>query len=104
MPPLLWRASYGLAFATYSAAMAFLVLALFLRFAETGGRLLDMLRPSAYGIYLVHYVFIIWLQSAVYGYSLPAVVKFALVFAGTLSLSWATTVMLRKIPAVARMI
>ena len=103
-PPLVWRASYGLAFATYSAAMAFLVLALFLRFAETGGRLLDMLRPSAYGIYLVHYVFIIWLQSAVYGYSLPAVVKFALVFAGTLSLSWATTVMLRKIPAVARMI
>ncbi len=103
-PPLLWRASYGLAFATYSAAMAFLVSALFLCFAESGWRLLDALRPSAYGVYLVHYIFIIWLQYAVHDYSFPAVVKFAIVFAGTLSMSWGLTVMLRKIPLVARMI
>jgi peptidoglycan/LPS O-acetylase OafA/YrhL len=103
-PPLLWKVSYGLAFATYSAAMAFMVSAFFLRSAESGWRLLDALRPSAYGIFLVHYIFIIWLQYAVYDYSFPAAVKFAIVFAATLSMSWGLTVILRKIPVVARMI
>jgi peptidoglycan/LPS O-acetylase OafA/YrhL len=103
-PPLLWKTSYGLAFATYSAAMAFTVSAIFLRFADSSWRLLDALQPSAYGVYLLHYIFIIWLQYAVYDYSFPAFVKFAIVFAGTLSMSWGLTVMLRKIPAVARMI
>jgi surface polysaccharide O-acyltransferase-like enzyme len=103
-PPLVWKTGYGLAFATYSAAMAFTVSAFFLRFADSGRRLLDALRPSAYGVFLLHYIFIIWLQYAVYDYSFPAGIKFAIVLAGTLSMSWGITVMLRKIPAVARMI
>jgi surface polysaccharide O-acyltransferase-like enzyme len=103
-PPLAWRAGYGLAFAMYSGAMAFLVSALFLRFAGAQSRLLDALRPSAYGVYLLHYIFIIWLQYAVYDDPLPAGAKFAIVFAGTLSLSWGLTAALRRIPAVARMI
>ena len=103
-PPLVWRAGYGLAFAMYSGAMAFLVSALFLRFAGAEWRLLDALRPSAYGVYLLHYIFIIWLQYAVYDDPLPAGAKFAIVFAGTLSLSWGLTAALRRIPAVARMI
>ncbi len=103
-PPLAWRAGYGLAFALFSAAMAFTVPAIFLRFAESGWSLLDALQPSAYGVYLLHYIFIIWLQYAVYDYWFPAGVKFAIVFAGTLSMSWALTVLLRKIPVVARMI
>jgi surface polysaccharide O-acyltransferase-like enzyme len=103
-PPLLWKVGYGLAFAMYSAAMAFTVSAVFLRFAKFSWRLLDALQPAAYGIYLLHYVFIIWLQYAVYDYSLSAGVKFAIVFAGTLSMSWVLTVILRKIPVVARMI
>jgi surface polysaccharide O-acyltransferase-like enzyme len=103
-PPLSWRAGYGLVFALFSAAMTFTVLAVFLRFASSNLRLLDAMRPSAYGIFLVHYIFIIWLQYAVYDYSWPAGVKAATVFAGTLALSWGLTVMLRKIPLVARMI
>ena len=103
-PPLAWRAGYGLAFAMYSGAMAFLVSALFLRFAGAQSRLLDALRPSAYGVYLLHYIFIIWLQYAVYDDPLPAGVKFAIVFAGTLSLSWGLTAALRRIPVVARVI
>ena len=103
-PPLLWKVGYGVAFATYSAAMAFTVVAIFVRFAESGWSVLDALQPSAYGIFLVHYVFILWLQYALYDYSLPAVVKFAVVFAGTLSMSWGITVILRKLPVVARMI
>jgi surface polysaccharide O-acyltransferase-like enzyme len=103
-PPLWWKTAYGLAFALFSAAMTFTVPAFFVRFAESGWRLLDALQPSAYGIYLLHYIFIIWLQYAVYSLSLHAGVKFAIVFVGTLALSWALTVMLRKIPIVARLI
>jgi surface polysaccharide O-acyltransferase-like enzyme len=102
-PPLWWKVGYGFAFAMYSAAMAFTVSAIFLRFAE-GWSLLDAMQPSAYGIYLLHYIPIIWLQYAVYDTSFPAFVKFAIVFSGTLSMSWGLTVMLRKIPVVARMI
>jgi surface polysaccharide O-acyltransferase-like enzyme len=103
-PPLLWKVGYGLAFASFSAAMAFTVPAIFLRFAGSTWKLLDAMQPSAYGIYLVHYIFIIWLQYAVYDHSWPAGVKFAIVFAGTLSMSWGLTVLLRRIPLVARMI
>jgi surface polysaccharide O-acyltransferase-like enzyme len=103
-PPRWWRAGYGLAFALYSAAMTFTVPAVFLRFAGSGWRLLDALRPSAYGVYLLHYIFIIWLQYAVYDTSFHAGVKFAIVFIGTLAMSWGLTLMLRKIPLVARMI
>jgi len=103
-PPLSWRTAYGLAFALFSAAMAFAEPALFLRFAKSPLKLLDAIQPSAYGIFLVHYIFIIWLQYALYDPPLPALVKFALVFAGTLALSWGLVVLLRKIPFVARMI
>jgi surface polysaccharide O-acyltransferase-like enzyme len=103
-PPLVWRVGYGLAFAMFSAAMTFTVLAVFLCSANSRFSALDALRPSAYGIYLLHYVFVVWLQYALYEHSIPAVFKFAIVFAGTLSASWALAMMLRKIPAVARMI
>jgi len=62
------------------------------------------LRPSAYGVYLFQYIPILWLQYAVYGLSLPAGAKFAIVLVGTLSISWSFTVLIRKIPVVARMI
>jgi surface polysaccharide O-acyltransferase-like enzyme len=103
-PPLVWKFGYGFAFAAYSAAMAFTVTAIFLRFAESAWRLLDAMQPAAYGIYLLHYIFIIWLQYAVYDISFPAFVKFAIVFGGTFSMSWGLTMMLRKIPVMARMI
>jgi surface polysaccharide O-acyltransferase-like enzyme len=103
-PPFGWRLGYALAFAAYSAAMAFTVTAIFERFSAARFGLLDAMQPSAYGIYLVHYIFIIWLQYVMYDFSFFAFVKFAIVFAGTLSLSWGLTVLLRKIPVVARMI
>src|SRR6202140_5001893 len=40
-PPAVWKLSYGLLFAAYSAAMAFAVTAVFLRITGTGSGLLD---------------------------------------------------------------
>ena len=103
-PPVWWHIAYSLAFAMFSAAMTFTVPAVFLRFARSSLWLLDAMRPSVYGIYLLHFIFLIWLQYFVYDPPFPAFVKFAIVFVGTLSMSWALTVLLRKIPVVARMI
>ena len=103
-PPLSWRFAYGAAFALFSGAMTSAELAIFVRSTKSKLSLLDALRPSAYGIFLVHYIFIIWLQYYVYEYSFSAFVKFAIVFSGTLLLSWALVVLLRKIPFVSRMI
>jgi len=103
-PALWWKTAYGLAFAMFSAAMALTVPTASFRLARSSLRLLDAMQPSAYGIYLLHYIFIIWLQYVVYDPAFPAGVKAAIVFVGTLSGSWALTVLLRKIPFVARMI
>jgi surface polysaccharide O-acyltransferase-like enzyme len=103
-PPEWWSIGYSLSFAIYSGAMCFTIPAIHLRFAKASWRLLDAMRPSAYGIYLLHYIFIIWLQYAVYDLQLHAGAKFLIVFVGTLSMSWALTIALRKIPLVGRMI
>jgi surface polysaccharide O-acyltransferase-like enzyme len=103
-PALWWKTAYGVAFAAFSAAMAFTVPATSLRMAHSALRLLDAMQPSAYGIYLLHYMFIIWLQYVVYDPAFPAGVKAGIVFVGTLSGSWAVAALLRKIPVVARMI
>ena len=108
--PLWWETAYALAFASYSAAQTLNILALFLRFDNDGSSVLDPLRDSAYGIYLIHYVPVLWLQYLVYGYSfsavmqLSAVIKAIIVFVLTLALSWAATVALRKIPGATRVL
>jgi surface polysaccharide O-acyltransferase-like enzyme len=88
----------------FSAAMTFTVPAFFLQFAQSRFRFLDAMQPSAYGIYLVHFVPLIWLQYLVYEPPLPVFAKFAIVFLGTLFISWGATILLRRIPLVARMI
>jgi surface polysaccharide O-acyltransferase-like enzyme len=103
-PPLWWHTAYGLSFAMFCAAMTLTLTASFLRFAQSPVRLLDAMQPSAYGIYLVHFLPLLWLQYLVYEPAFPALVKFTIVFAGTLSISWALTILLRKMPVVARMI
>jgi surface polysaccharide O-acyltransferase-like enzyme len=63
----------------------------------------ESLADNAYGIYLVHYVFVIWLQYMLLGVALFAVVKAAIVLAGALFLSWATTAAVCRIPIGARL-
>src|SRR5581483_402791 len=80
--------------------MAFAEPGFFLRFAKAPLRLLDAMRPLAYGIFLVHYIFIIWLQYVVYEPAWSPFVKFVIVFTGTLVGSWTTVILLQKIPMV----
>lgn len=93
-----------LAFVFACFANCFGMLALVLRFAARRLPSLAGLRDNAYGIYLVHYLFIVWLQFALLDALLPAVVKGAVVFAGTLLLSWAAVAALRRVPTAGRII
>jgi hypothetical protein len=58
------------------------------------------LATNAYGIYLIHYLFVTWLQFFLLPAALPAAVKFSLTFIGALTLSWGLTGLLRRIPLV----
>ena len=62
--------------------------AVFLQFASARSTVTDSLSEHAYAIYLVHYVFVVWLQYALLGAAMPAIAKGVLVLAGTLLLSW----------------
>ena len=81
-----WNAVVDFAFAVSCAASGFAFLSLFLRFAGSRSRLFDSLSSNSYGIYLVHYAFVTWLQYALLPAPFPAAIKGILVFAGALLL------------------
>jgi glucan biosynthesis protein C len=85
-------------------ASCFAVLAAALRFAARRLPSLAGLSNGAYGMYLVHYLFVVWLQFALLGIALPAVIKGAVVFGCTLFLSWWTVAALRRLPSVGQVI
>jgi peptidoglycan/LPS O-acetylase OafA/YrhL len=78
--------------------------AVFVRFARRHVPILDSLSANSYGIYLIHYLVVIWLQYALLRIDLSAVVKGAIVFFGGLALCWGAIAALRRIRVVARII
>jgi glucans biosynthesis protein C len=86
----------SLAFPVACAAGGLSMLSMCLRFAA-GLRLwiLDSLSANAYSIYLLHYVFVVWLQYALLDSGLFASAKAALVLAGALTMSWAISAAFR---------
>jgi hypothetical protein len=90
---VLVRVLEALSFAPCCAAGCLFMLALFVRFANRRIRAFDVLGDKAYGMYLVHYLFSIWLQFLLLGLVLPgsaviAVVKATIVFCGAVALSF----------------
>jgi surface polysaccharide O-acyltransferase-like enzyme len=86
-----------------AASACFALAAAFLRFAGRHRPVFESLADNAYGIYLVHYVFVIWLQYMLLHAPLFAVAKAAIVFTGTLTLSWAITAAICRLPIGARL-
>jgi hypothetical protein len=85
-------------FALACASGCFCVMAACLRFGTVRRPLFDSLANNAFGIYLLHYAFVVWLQYALLGVALFAFAKGMIVFAGALLLAWAATAALRVIP------
>lgn len=104
-PPFWWQSSYGVIYAVACTLICLAVLALFLRFGQRDKSIFDPLRDDAYGIYVVHYIFVLWLQYALLdATALGAIPKAVLVFAGTLAISWGVTALLRKLPGAKRVL
>jgi len=78
--------------------------ALFLKLFRKPIRILDHLGRCSYGMYLLHYLVIIWLQYAVLRTAWSAGAKFAFVFVGGVALCWAATAALRRLKLVRKVI
>ncbi|HMI20336.1 MAG TPA: acyltransferase [Sphingomonas sp.] len=103
-PPLLWAVIGPVAFALSCAASSFMLLAIFRRFVKRERAAFDSLAANAYAIYVLHYGFVVWLQFALLGTHLGSFAKGVLVFAAAVALSWASAALLRRLPAVARIL
>jgi hypothetical protein len=96
--PHWYEATYGLFFAAFSVTILFAILAYFFRFKQSGKSMLDPMQADAYGMFLVHYPIVLWLQYWLFDYDLPAIAKALIAFVLTVVLSWGATAALRKIP------
>jgi surface polysaccharide O-acyltransferase-like enzyme len=102
--PAWYLAAYGFFLVAFSAAILLAILAFFLRFKQSGWSALDPMQADAYGMFLVHYPIVLWLQYRLFDFDLPAIVKAAVAFVLTVVLSWAVTAALRRIPGATRVL
>jgi glucan biosynthesis protein C len=86
------------------AAGCLAVMAVSVRFGTRRRPLLDSLSANAYGMYLLHYPFVVWMQYALLSVALPAVAKAAIVFGASALLSWGASAGLHSVPLGARLI
>ncbi len=73
----------------FSTSMALGLLALVVRFSGSSGRLGNSLCANAYGIYLVQWPIVLWLQFVLLWTRLPPMAKGALAMTLGFGLSWA---------------
>lgn len=78
----------GAGFVVACATGCLCALAICLRFAHWRAWAFDSLSTNAYRMYLIHYVFAVWLQYTLLDTGLFAIGKAAIVFGGTLLMSW----------------
>jgi len=102
--PLIIQIAAGLCFVLACAGGCFFVIASSLRFGLTRSAALDSLSTNAYSLYLVHYVPTVWLQYALVGAPLFALIKGIIVFCGTVIVSWLTILVYERIPFALRLI
>jgi glucan biosynthesis protein C len=104
LPALPSQVILGASFAVSCTGASLGFLGAFRRFARKSHPVLDHLSANAYGIYIIHYAAVLWIQFALLAASWPAWVKFCIAFAGGLALSWGVSTLIRQIPAVRRVL
>jgi peptidoglycan/LPS O-acetylase OafA/YrhL len=98
------QVSWALASAVSCAASGFALSAVFLRFARRPSPVKESLAASAFGIYVLHYPVVSWLQWAALGLGLPGIVKATGVTLAGIALSWALASALRRSAPVRRVL
>jgi surface polysaccharide O-acyltransferase-like enzyme len=102
--PLWLQLIANLGFVVCCASGCMAVMAVCIRFATKRRRWLDHLSDNAYGMYLIHYPFVVWLQYALLNAPLPAIAKATIVFCVTTAASLAAVMVLRSVPVGARLV
>ena len=93
-----------MSFATTCATISYACLVIFYRFRIPSSRFLDSLCVNAYGIYLLHYPFVIWTQYSLMDWPLDALAKVAIVFIVALLGSWVLVAFLRRFEVIGKVI
>lgn len=94
----------GVLFAVSCAASSFAVLSLTLRHGARHSPLLASLRDNAYGIYLIHYVVVTWIQYALLSLRLSGLTKGLIAFTTATATSWVATATLRRLALAKRLL
>jgi glucan biosynthesis protein C len=104
LPKLVSRAMLSVAFAASCAGASLGLLGAFRALVHRPRPIFDSLSANSYGIYLIHYALVHWIQFALLPATWPAWIKFSVTFIGALALSWGTSKLVRQIPAVRRVL
>ena len=97
-PALPWTLINATSFVVSCAVTSMAMIGTFVRFARPS-RIFDHLANHAYGIYVVHYVVVSWVQYALLPVAWPGLIKAAVAFGGSLALSWAIATVLSRVPS-----
>ncbi|ASK32345.1 hypothetical protein CEY12_20655 [Chryseobacterium sp. T16E-39] len=82
---------------TFSCSLSCLTFLIFFkRFFNYPTKWWQSLSLNAYGIYLIHYIFVLWCQYELLDANIPAFGKFMITFCISFSVSWYLTFLLRK--------
>jgi glucan biosynthesis protein C len=76
----------------------------FRRYCARPGRWLERLDGNVYGVYLFHWLIVIFIQVTILNLALPATIKFLIVTGLGLVASFAITGLVRLVPAVRRVV
>jgi len=98
--PAGWGLATNALFSLTSVMTSLALLAYFARRHSVESRFWAALRPNAFGMYVVHYAVVSWLQYALLGAAWPGLAKALVVTVAAIGLSWGLTEILRRLPGV----
>jgi glucans biosynthesis protein C len=102
--PIALQVAADVSYAAAAAGCCFFALAGSLRFGARPVRILSNWAENAFGMYVLHYPFVVWLQYALLGVAFFALAKATIVIAGAVLLAWAMTVAMRSLPIASRLV
>jgi glucan biosynthesis protein C len=103
-PNLASQLALGITFAVSCAGASMGLLGAFRKFVRNRHPIFDNLSANAFGIYIIHYGVVLWIQFALLSAPWPAWLKFGITFTGGLALSWGASELIRQIPAARRIL
>jgi hypothetical protein len=94
-----WRADLvAILWVVSCVASCFAFLALFRGALRHRRRWMDSLVQTAYAIYILHYIFVLWIQFGLMDQPIPAGLKFAITFAFASFIAWSVARVLLMLP------